>query len=348
MTSVRARTPRAHIRRRRSQRQCRARCAALLAVLALSASAGTAAAGERGTFTFVLENDVFYDTDRHYTNGVRIGWAGTKAGAPRWATWIADRLPVFPTGGPVQTLYTLGQNMYTPNDITVESPPLDVRPYAGWLYGSVGLVAERGKQLDQLEISLGIVGPSSFAEDTQKFVHEAIESQDPKGWHTQLGNEPALLLSYQHSWREAIDRPLGVLDLDLTPTAGFSLGNVFTHASAGATLRLGNDPPLDYGPPRLQPSLPGSGFFTPPGRFVWYLFAGIEARAVARNIFLDGNTFQDSRSVNSRPLVGDAQAGFVTAWRQVRLSYTHVFRTREFKGQSERDDFGAFSLSVRF
>lgn len=64
-------------------------------------------------------------------------------------------------------------------------------------------------------------------------------------------------------------------------------------------LRLGQRLPLDYGPPRIQPSLPGSGFFVPPqDRFGWYLFAGVEGRAVARNIFLDGNTFRDSRSVD--------------------------------------------------
>lgn len=68
----------------------------------------------------------------------------------------------------------------------------------------------------------------------------------------------------------------------------------------------------------------------------------------ARNIFLDGNTFRDSRSVDKEPLVGDLQFGIAVTWRNVRLSYTHVLRTREFKTQGEADDFGAFSLSVRF
>ncbi|NQV81804.1 MAG: lipid A deacylase LpxR family protein, partial [Alphaproteobacteria bacterium] len=275
----------------------------------------------------------------------------------RWAAAIADRVPIFPKSGDVHTLYTLGQNMYVPSDITQESPPLSDRPYAGWLYGSVGLVKETDKQLDQLNLSLGIVGPLAFAEDVQKFVHTVIDSNDPKGWHTQLGNEPALLLSYQRSWREVISRPVKALTLDVTPTLSAALGNVFTHAGAGATLRFGNitplrpganGPPLDFGPPRIQPSAPGSGFFFSADRFTWYLFAGVEARAVARNIFLDGNTFGHSRSVNSEPLVGDAQFGFVAAWRDWRASYTHVMRTREFVGQSERDDFGAFSVSVRF
>ncbi len=322
-------------------------------------AAETASNGEKDkrTVTVVVENDVFYDTDRHYTNGVRASWAGSINGAPRWAAAIADRVPFFPKSGDVHTLYTLGQNMYVPSDITQESPPLSDRPYAGWLYGSVGLVKETDKQLDQLNLSLGIVGPSAFAEDTQKFVHKVIDSNDPKGWHTQLGNEPALLLSYQRSWREVISRPVRALTLDVTPTLSAALGNVFTHAGAGATLRFGNitplragtnGRPLDFGPPRIQPSAPGSVFFFSADRFTWYLFAGVEGRAVARNIFLDGNTFGHSRSVNSEPWVGDAQFGFVAAWRDWRASYTHVMRTREFVGQRERDDFGAFSVSIRF
>lgn len=82
--------------------------------------------------------------------------------------------------------------------------------------------------------------------------------------------------------------------------------------------------------------------------FGWYAFAGIEGRAVARNIFLDGNTFADSRSVDKEPLVGDLQFGIVLDWSDVRLSYTHVYRTREFRTQESSDDFGAFSVSAKF
>jgi hypothetical protein len=94
--------------------------------------------------------------------------------------------------------------------------------------------------------------------------------------------------------------------------------------------------------------VPGSGFFIPRHDFGWYLFAGIEGRAVARNIFLDGNTFRDSRNVDKEPLVGDLQYGIAITWRNLRLGYTHVLRTREFKGQGgRRDDFGALSLSLQ-
>jgi lipid A 3-O-deacylase len=123
---------------------------------------------------------------------------------------------------------------------------------------------------------------------------------------------------------------------------------VYTYADAGVTIRYGKSLPLDYGPPRIQPSVPGAGFFAPTSKFEWYLFAGFEARAVARNIFLDGNTFRDSRSVDKVPLVGDLQWGIALTWRGARLSYTHVVRTPEFEIQDGNDQFGAASLSASF
>ncbi|MBK8542978.1 MAG: DUF2219 family protein [Caulobacteraceae bacterium] len=45
--------------------------------------------------------------------------------------------------------------------------------------------------------------------------------------------------------------------------------------------------------PAHIPSLAGAGYFTPRDNFSWYVFAGIEGRAVAHNIFLDGSLFRD-------------------------------------------------------
>ncbi len=313
-----------------------------------SPDAGAAAEPERGTLSLVFENDLFYDEDRHYTNGVRAAWLSRPDTTPRWALRAARWFPLFPDGGSVRTGYALGQNMYTPTDITLEDPPDDDRPYAGWLYGSIGLIAETGRRLDQLELTLGIVGPASLAEHTQKLVHEITGSDEPRGWDTQLKNEPGIVLTYQRSWRGYVSESVAGFAFDVTPHAGGAIGNVFTYANAGLTLRFGRRLPLDYGPPRIQPSLPGSGFFVPRDGFGWYLFAGVEGRAVARNIFLDGNTFRDSRSVDKEPLVGDLQFGIAFSWGDIRLSYTHVLRTREFEGQDGGDEFGAFSLSVRF
>src|SRR3546814_8870959 len=108
---------------------------------------------------------------------------------------------------------------------------------------------------------------------------------------------------------------LNNLGVDVTPHLGAALGNVYTYGAGGLTLRFGEDLPDDYGPPRIRPALPGSDYFRPTDDFGWYFFAGAEGRIVARNIFLDGNTFKDSHSVDKRPLVADLQAGIAVNLR---------------------------------
>jgi hypothetical protein len=316
-----------------------------MALLAVFPAFG-AQAGDRGTLTYVLENDLFYRTDGGYTNGAALIWVPDAT--PDWVSRVAHWFPWIPKEGHVRHGYALGQAIFTPQDLTLATPPLDDRPYAGWLYGTLGLGIETGLRLDQFALTLGVVGPASGAEQTQAFVHEITNSRDPQGWDTQLGNEPGIVLTYLRSWRQlATAKPAG-LALDMTPHVGGALGNVYTYANAGLTLRLGQRLPLDFGPPRVQPSLPNSGCFAPADKFAWYLFAGIEGRAVAHNIFLDGNTFKDSRSVDAGPLVGELQFGLVLTWGRVRLSYTHVLASREFTTQPGNTQFGVASVSVAF
>lgn len=112
---------------------------------------------------------------------------------------------------------------------------------------------------------------------------------------------------------------------------GGVVGTVYDFVNAGAIARFGFALPDDYGPPRIEPSLPGTNFFQPTESFGWYLFAGVDGRAIARNLFLDGNTWEASRHVEKIPLVGDLQFGAAITFEQWRLSFMHVFRTRDIR-----------------
>lgn len=304
---------------------------------------------DRGTLTLQLENDLFYNIDRHYTNGVQASWTTARDAVPGWTREWARLVPFFAQDGHVRAVFSVGQNMYTASDINLPDPPESDRPYAGWLHGSVGLINETNRRMDQLQLTVGVVGPASLAEPTQKLIHRIVGSPKPRGWDTQLHNEPGLVLTYERSWRQDILAGDG-FGIDMMPHFGGAVGNVATYADAGLMVRAGWRLPADFGPARIQPSLPGAGFFEhdvahPIG---WYLFAGVSGRAVARNIFLDGNTFRDSRSVDRKILVGDFQAGMAVNIYRARLTYTHVFRSREFKTQDKGDQYGAVAVTWQF
>ena len=87
------------------------------------------------------------------------------------------------------------------------------------------------------------------------------------------------------------------------------------------------------------------------GGHEWYVFAGVDARAVARNIFLDGNTFRDSASVDKRVFVYDFKAGVSLRIAPVRVSLTHVQRSAEFNtplGKSGVQRFQSLNVSWEF
>lgn len=301
-----------------------------------------------GIFTASLENDIFSGEDDNYTNGVRVAFLSAENNIPRWLERGSNALPFFAREGHKRWHFALGQSMFTPRDIARSDLQINDRPYAGWLYGSVGLISDTGYRLDNLQFTLGVVGPASLADETQRFVHNVIGSIDPQGWHHQLRNEPGVMMTYERKWRGIYEfSPFG-WGVDITPSVGGSLGNVYTHAAAGAVVRLGYDLPSDYGPPLIRPNLPGSDFFIPTKKFGWYLFAGVEGRAVAHNIFLDGNTFRNSHSVDKYPLVGGLQGGIAFTYDDMRFAYTHILRTKEFHGQREKDEFGAITVSFRF
>ncbi len=339
------------------------RCRVLLLIVSLLLAGGEVVVANAeisgpdlaGILSLQVENDLWGDgADRNYTHGTRISYLSSEE-VPAWLKKAAGYVPVFSRDGALRTSYAVGQSIFTSEDIQQKELAVNERPYAGWLYAAVGLISDhreingkrQSNRLDSLELNLGIIGPESFAEDTQTMVHKVIDSPRPMGWSHQLKNEPGVMLIYDRQWQARYLFDFWGLGADISPHVGGSLGNVMTALSTGAMARFGFDLPNDYGPPMIRPSRPGSGFFQPTAMFSWYLFAGVDGRLVLHNIFLDGNTFTDSHSVDREPWVGEIQAGLVLTWGDVQLSFTNIYRSDEFTEQQSSTEFGSISLSLR-
>lgn len=302
----------------------------------------------KGTLGFLVENDKFTGTDEHYTNGIQLSYLSGKDDLPNWLRTAARYLPGVQESAALRAGYVLGHSIFTPGDTSATKPLPNDRPYAGWLYGGVALVAENEGRLDTWELDLGIVGPSARGKEVQNSFHALIGVDEAEGWNNQLHDEFGYALIYERRWRNLWEHQRTGFGVDVTPYVGGSLGNVGTYLDVGFTMRIGNDLPNDFGAPRIRPSLPGSNFFLPRDNFGWYLFVGASGRAIAHNIFIDGNSDGDSLGVDRKPLVGDLQGGLVTTIGGVRLAYTYVLRTREFDGQNKPDRFGSIGLSFKF
>lgn len=303
--------------------------------------------------TMAIENDLFAsNSDQYYTNGFRLSYFDAGTDLPEWARRLGELYPGFALNETTSVLFSVGQNLYTPTDIRISTPQPNDRPWAAWLYGSAAMISVTNNHVEELEVSLGMVGPAALGEEVQSLVHKYTNSPDPKGWDHQLKNEPGINLSWGRRWPETFGyRPADDLWFSASPTVEINLGNIYAHAEAGLLFRLSpaseriSDLPL-----RVRPALPGTGYFPKPLRndFSWSVFGGINGRIVGRNIFLDGNSFQNSASVDKKRFVYDVNAGVDFTYGQTRVSYTVVRRSKEFDGQENTSVFGAISLSRRF
>ena len=304
---------------------------------------------------FWIDNDLFGGgTDRYYTNGIQLYYFSGDRPTYGNIDWLARLVPWIGAEGVRRYGFALGQNIYTPSDITRPVPDPNDRPYAGWLYGRVSFISEVPRHVDRLDLDLGVVGPASLAEQTQKFVHRIVPgAQTPRGWDYQLRNELGVVLSYEHVWRDERPTRFGPFETDFSPHVAVSAGNVLTFAAAGATVRLGGNMPTPVGALVMRPtmSIPyQEGTDRQVGRpaFAWYVYASAEARAVARNIFLDGNTFRESPSVDKHPLVGGLQLGLTLRYGSFGVTYAQNFLTPEHKGQKSFTNYGSVRVSFQF
>jgi lipid A 3-O-deacylase len=303
--------------------------------------------------TVLEENDsLFFNSDKHYTQGLRISDLHPVTGPGFWNSafdFLGSFAPIFAPGGTRQEALFLGQSIFTPKDTQRVPPDPRDRPYAGWLYGGVSLLQETdGWMLENLELGFGVVGPGALGMQVQNTFHQFIGTATAKGWAEQLQHEFGVAASYERKWRVPLAGDTG-LGIDIVPQAGATVGNIFTYADAGALLRIGKGLGADYGPIRIRPALSGTDYFDErglDGGGAFYFFAGAQGRAVARNIFLDGNSYRPSRSVSKKTFVGDLQAGFSASWsKSLRLDISVVLRSGEFRGQRSPDDICTAALT---
>jgi len=324
-----------------------------LSVPVLAAEAPAEPIDLRGSeIQIFIENDSFGSSDQYYTNGIKIG-----GGIP------ADKVSRFFTRPPNALLHAItdgasnhfglfiGQNMYTPRDITVAAPQPNDRPWAAWLY--VGAVAQSVKDdhLHTVEFDLGVVGPPALGRQVQTAWHKLVDAAEPRGWGNQIRTEPGFLLTYLHKRRYGDSS-----GLQLVPHIGASIGTIATFARAGALLRAGQNM-TGFGPDGIEPGgamLKNTRRQQDKGRgqpYEWFVFAGADGRLMGHNTSLDGSLFRSGPGVATRDYVYDLLFGASMRIDALRVSITRIKRSEEFYtplGGGGKQQFYSVNIGVEF
>lgn len=307
--------------------------------------------GEFATLT--LENDLFAGKDGGYTNGIGYSWGYgpyndyAESSAPSWLVGLSDMLFIH-TSDPREKAvsFSVFQGMQTPEDIQAEALIEDDLPYAGLLGWRSTLYAWDNEVADQFSVILGIVGPASLAEDTQKVVHRLTGSKKPQGWDNQLHNELVFSITGQRSWRFDMSNGEGFGTDFLTFVSG-SVGTYNSEVATSAMVRFGSG---------LEETFPAVSIL--PGRDInplagsagdhFYMFLGAQARYVFNDIFVDGNTYRDSHSVTLKHEGFTVSAGAVWNWEQWGMLFSVAETSSPFEEREGKGRFGSLSITYRF
>ncbi|WP_144011209.1 lipid A deacylase LpxR family protein [Marinomonas posidonica] len=239
-----------------------------------------------------LDNDVFVGKDNGYTNGIYFSLYNV--GRLRPSFLVSPLLWSMPNGRIYNTvnINSIGQTLTTAEDITEENPPSTSLPYSGLLKYTNAYVTVGPYYADWISTSLGIVGPAAKGEQTQNGVHRAIGVKQAQGWDTQLKNEVVFGFSRGRAWRVLAT---GSDTMDLLVGGQVSLGTIRSGLNTGVMLRIGQNLQESYSTVLLASSRASNPIAV---NNSWFVYAGFASNYVYNQIFTDGNTFRDSRSID--------------------------------------------------
>ncbi|MEW8266705.1 MAG: lipid A deacylase LpxR family protein [Candidatus Thiodiazotropha sp.] len=260
-----------------------------------------------------------------------------------------------------------GMNIYTPNDLSIRERIINDRPYAGWLYGGFSVHEMKifnredsnnlAFDVKNLELQIGVVGPLAAQEYVQTWIHDDVGSSTiPEGWDNQIENMPGISLLFED--RLVYPHPVSdrqKLFISNSPHWGFNIGNISNYINVGYTISLSRDM-FFYPSSTIAPSntlftatsisfdelFSGkngskdektSHFYDLSGGCKFSLFAGLDGRLYASNIFIDGRG-DSEHNIDLENFVYDIYAGAAYSNRffgnNFTFSYKFIRRSEEF------------------
>jgi lipid A 3-O-deacylase len=271
-----------------------------------------ASAQQVEAFALRFDNDILAlrgtgkPADYDYTHGLHLK---AEFGGLPWgfSRWMAAEEAVS-----MRSHVGLGQRIYTPRQDGAEPVPGE-RPYAGWLFVDAGVRLAGPDAEHRFEVELGVTGPAALGEPVQNGFHRLVGSTRQEGWEHQLRTEVAGLVRY------GIARTTRLGGGELKPQAEIALGTLWSGAAGGMEGRIG----------------------AAPGTRGLSAAAAVRQEWVARNLFLDGNTFATSVRADKRRWVSGAAGSLVYGFEGWDVEYRFVVRSREYAAQPSAHGYGS-------
>ena len=305
-----------------------------------------------GTLGISWDNDLLTGSDKGYTNGVRASYLTTSAEEDQTcrfclAAKTRDQLSSMPGIGGTDSQHalvlTVTQLMVTPENIEARAPQFNDIPYTGYLSARAGLWSWTPDRITGYGVLLGVVGPESYAEESQTQVHRITGSTNPNGWDNQLGTDVIAGLGATHARRFYSSGDPAHLEQDLGWVAGLRASNFLSDARFGLSWRTGTHLPTNFVPDYAGISssigLPGALDVSASG---WSVFAGIMAQWIPYS-YIDEEA--QNYQYDQKTLVG--HAGIGAGWHTPGFQATVTVRTTSSQNKTNKEplSFGTISFT---
>lgn len=186
--------------------------------------------------SIISQNDLYQywqQSDRYYTNGLHFEYADKLFDNGFARAILLKGLK----DAKSEYALSLGQDMYTPNDITISYVDSTDRPYCGHLYFTFTRHSneiEKGRKFTT-KLYLGVQGQTSGAAESQIGFHELIGDQKPNGWPKQIAN--GLILDYEINHQRML--PIKARHLEVHTNALARVGTIYNYVQAGLGMKFG-------------------------------------------------------------------------------------------------------------
>jgi lipid A 3-O-deacylase len=293
------------------------------------------------------DNDVLFSSDDGYTHGAFFSWFDTGRRANRapeppllikpllWSM-SAETDPLYTVNA-----YTLGQMMVTPEDISRRNPDPNDIPYSGLLYYFSSHLQVYEDYADMASVTLGIIGPASGAKATQEFFHKHVAGNNPKGWGHQLDNELVFKLSRDRVWRHWVAEEGNA---DFLWLGDINVGTLESSVGGYAIIRYGTGLAKSYATAAYRSSRAINSLALDGN---WHVYCGVGTRYIGNLIFTDGNTYEDSPSVDLDKTQAGVSFGASYSWRDIAVGVAvedNAYFEDRYKGISR---YGTLTFAYR-
>ena len=259
-------------------------------------------------FRIDYANDLFAGRDRYYTQGYGFDFFHPALGGSP-----LTRLMLSLPGEDKVYGLTFRHCGFTPSRLDSDAALRGDRPFAGYLFlGQTVISQDPGSGLTLTsELDAGLIGQGAGGKQIQTGLHGALGNFLPQGWDNQIRND--LVLDYTVRLEKQVAASGWA---DAAVFADGTLGTLYTNASAGLAVRLGE---ISRSDKRL------------------YFFGRAEEKAVGYDATLQGGVFNRDTPYTLSPdeierVVPDGEAGVVLQREGFALQFTRSFLGREFKG----------------